>query len=125
MSPRKSSTSSGKGSSRPRYLGIEVAGDPSFSTRWLETALADRLRAACPDPEPARVRLIRREGARAVVELDHRRVPAARGAWNAAFPSPSGRPVEIATVRSWGTLRGAKVWIRGPLRRVPRAVTPQ
>jgi hypothetical protein len=50
------------------------------------------------------------------VEVDHRVVPAARQAWNITLVAPSGRAVQLSTRRSWGTLRGAKAWLRAPPR---------
>ncbi len=110
MSPRKSSTSSGKPSSlRPRYLGIEVAGEPfpPPSPRWWESALRrgfDRARIG------GRFRLVRSDGYRAVVEVDQHRSPAARAAWNG--PADDTGSVALVTRRTWGTLRGAKAWLR-------------
>ncbi len=114
MSPRKSSTSSANHSPRPRYLGLEVAGDSTLPSLWWEGVLVDRLRLLIPKEIPARIRWIRREGTRAVVEVDHRAVAAARAAWNVALVTPSGRTVQLRTARSWGTLRGAKAWLRDP-----------
>ncbi len=112
MSPRKSSTSSGKPPGlRPRYLGIEVAGEhfPSLSPRAWEGLLSERLASA--GVSVRRFRLIRAEGRRAIVEVDHLAAPRARAAWSA---SPSG-PNEVGLVpqRTWGTLVGAKAWLRG------------
>ncbi|MCI4350347.1 MAG: hypothetical protein L3K15_02385 [Thermoplasmata archaeon] len=111
MSPRKSSTSSGNLTHRSRYLGIEVAGAPFVSPRWLERALGERLAAATSSP--GRVRLIRLEGRRALVEVNHRVARLARSAWNAPMPGPTGTPVTISTAKTWGTLLKGKAWIRG------------
>ncbi|HXQ93662.1 MAG TPA: hypothetical protein VN864_00615 [Thermoplasmata archaeon] len=100
-----------------------MAGDPFPPTPWWEGALADRLRLFVPPGAPARIRWIRREGARAIVEVDHRVVPAARQAWNVGLVTPVGRPVQMMTVRSWGTLRLAKAWLRGPRVTAPRRRT--
>jgi RNase P/RNase MRP subunit POP5 len=114
VSPRKLSTSSGKPKSlRPRYLGVEVAGEPSVPSPWWEGVLADRLKLAAPADLPTRVRWIRRDGGRAIVEIDHRVLAAARAAWNIALVTPKGGPVQLRTSRTWGTLRGAKAWLRG------------
>jgi len=111
VSPRKSSTSSGRPASlRPRYLGIEVAGEhlPSPPPRWWEATLRGCLdRSAVP----GRFRLVRAEGRRAVVEVDQLRSRAVRAAWTTSVPE-QGAEVRIATRRTWGTLRGAKVWLR-------------
>jgi hypothetical protein len=91
-----------------------VAGDLSVPSSWWEGVLVDRLRLLAPTGAPIRIRWIRREGSRAIVEVDHLVVAAAREAWNIALVAPNGRPVQIATKRSWGTLRGAKAWLRRP-----------
>ncbi|HYB79211.1 MAG TPA: hypothetical protein VEG66_05570 [Thermoplasmata archaeon] len=115
MSPRKSSTSSGKATPsparRPRYLGLEVAGEllPVLSPRAWENLLADRLVAA-GEPSP-RFRLIRAEGRRAIVEVDHLTAARARTAWSGPIRAP-GAPTLIP-YRTWGTLVGAKAWMRG------------
>jgi hypothetical protein len=111
VSPRKSSTSSGNPTHRSRYLGIEVAGAPFVSPRWLERALGERL--AERNPVLGRVRLIRLEGRRALVEVDHRVARTARDVWNAPMPGPTGAPVGISTARTWGTLLKGKAWLRG------------
>jgi hypothetical protein len=111
VSPRKSSTSSGRPHPlRPRYLGIEVAGEhfPALSPRSWESLLADRLAAA--GVPVRRFRLIRSEGRRAVAEVDHLSAPGARAAWGAAAPGAGAVP--LIPRRTWGTLRGAKAWLR-------------
>ena len=111
MSPRKSSTSSGRPPVlRARYLGVEVDGEPfpPPSPRWWEATLRGCLdRSAVP----GRFRVVRVEGRRAVVEVDQLRSRAARAAWTTSVPDRSGE-VRIATRRTWGTLRGAKAWLR-------------
>ncbi len=112
MNPRKSSTSSGKPRGlRPRYLGLEVAGEhfPSLSPRAWESLLAERL-ASAGAPVP-RFRLIRSEGRRAIAEVDHLAAPRVRAAWSKA-PTETNDAV-LATYRTWGTLVGAKAWLRG------------
>jgi hypothetical protein len=52
-------------------------------------------------------RLIRSEGFRAVVEVEHLLVTAARSTW----PGRVEDHVSLATVRTWGTLVGAKAWL--------------
>ncbi len=107
MSPRKSSTSSARSSDpRPRYLGLEVAGEhlPPLSPRWWEGALrrrSDGASAAVP------FRLIRSDGPRAIVEVEHRQADAARHLWT----GPLDAQLTMATVRTWGTLEGAKAWL--------------
>jgi len=122
VSPRKSSTSSGKDRShRPRYLGVEVAGEhlPPSSPRHWEAILASRLRAD-PAPTPA-FRIVRTDGRRAIVELDHRAVGRARAAWNG--PARDASEAVIATRRTWGTLVGAKAWLRGGTSALDRSDT--
>ncbi len=107
MSPRKSSTSSGKRPARrPRYLGIEVAGEPfpSLSPPSFEALLREALvRRTGTAP---RFRVIRSDGARGIAEVDHRDAPAARDAWNSSVGS-----LDLRTHRTWGTLVGAKTWL--------------
>ncbi|MCI4339503.1 MAG: hypothetical protein L3J68_04135 [Thermoplasmata archaeon] len=110
MSPRKSSTSSGRAPTlRPRYLGLEVAGEhfPPPSPRWWETTLR---RCLDRSAVPGRFRLIRSEGYRAIAEVDQFQAPAARRAWTTSVDDPA---VRLFPRRTWGTLRGAKAWMRG------------
>ena len=108
--PRKSSTSSANEGSptRPRYLGVEVAGEllPASPIAW-ETLLRRRLETA--GVVGPRLRVIRSDGARAIVEVDHRIAARARSAWNGAEPGVVPR---LGSARTWGTLRGAKAWWR-------------
>ena len=95
MNPRKSSTSSGRRSDapRPRYLGVEVAGEllpPPFPRAW-EALLRGRL-----GPVAAPLRVVRSEGRRAIAEVGHRDASAARAAWNGPLPG-GGR---LSTVRA-------------------------
>ena len=110
MNPRKSSTSSANPSARPRYLGIEVTGVPTLSARWLEQVLANRLAEGIG--QRPRIRVIRHEGPKAIVEVDHRLAPAARDAWNCTIHGVAPGTLLIRTVRTWGTLLKGKVWIR-------------
>jgi len=108
---RKSSTSSGRPARpRARYLGIEVAGEPVpplTAAAW-PGHLREALAAA--GAGSLGFRLIRSSASRAIVEVKHASAPAAREAWNAV-----GRRSELAprirTVRTWGTLAGAKRWL--------------
>jgi hypothetical protein len=112
VSPRKSSTSSGRPTTyRPRYLGIEVAGEPfpRPSPRWWEATLRAGLERA-PGGIAGKFRLIRADGRRAVAEVDHRAAAAARSAWNG--PAPGAPQLTLSTRRTWGTLVGAKRWMR-------------
>jgi hypothetical protein len=106
VSPRKSSTSSGRRSDapRPRYLGLEVAGEhfPPSSSRGWESLLRDRSHGTVP------FRLIRTEGRRAIVEVGHHNLAEARAAWNGR----AGDGPPITTERTWGTLLDAKAWLR-------------
>ncbi len=118
-SPRKSSTSSGKANpSRPRYLGIEVAGTSNLRTSppWWQSILSG-FRAPALAPPP--FRLVRFQHDRAIVEVGHLAVPAARAAWNATVEGPDGRTYSLRTVRSWGTLVGAKAWLQGEAQAPP------
>jgi hypothetical protein len=119
VSPRKSSTSSGNHSLRPRYLGVEVAGSSRFlpSIRWWEETLSSLLEAT--PSAGARVRVIRAEAVRAIVEVDHHTAPRSRKVWNAVVASPNGERWEISTKRTWGTLVGAKSWLRERRRIAP------
>jgi RNase P/RNase MRP subunit POP5 len=109
-SPRKSSTSSGRPARpRARYLGIEVAAEPvppASPAAW-EAALRSALTVT--GLAEVHVRVVRAEGRRAIVAVDHRWAPRARATW-AATPAP-GAP-RFVPVRTWGTLVGAKAWLR-------------
>jgi hypothetical protein len=59
-----------------------------------------------------RVRVIRAEAVRAIVEVEHRTALHTRQVWNAVVSSPNGERWEITTKRTWGTLVGAKSWLR-------------
>ena len=111
MSPRKSSTSSGRPRTlRPRYLGVEVAGEhlpAGFSARWWEENLGSLL--AAPGGPGGPIRVVRVRGSRAVVVIDQLRTDAARRAWNGPAPGTAG--LRFRTRRTWGTLVGAKAWI--------------
>jgi hypothetical protein len=61
------------------------------------------------EPPVPRFRVIRVEGRRAVVEVGHQDATRARAAWNRAAPPVEGR---LATRRTWGTLVGAKRWLK-------------
>ncbi|MCL4308967.1 MAG: hypothetical protein M1126_06400 [Candidatus Thermoplasmatota archaeon] len=110
MSPRKSSTSSGKRTpSRPRYLGIEVAGElvPVGSADAWRRVLDD---VGSPSPPSLSYRVVRSDARRAIVAVDQHTMTFARARWNATS-RPAGR-WSIRTIRTWGTLVGAKSWIR-------------
>ncbi len=111
MSPRKSSTSSGNPSPRPRYLGVEVVGVPTFSPRGLERELARSLAEAIR--APADLKLIRFSGPRVLVRVTNRTMIAARTAWNGPLSGPSGEGIRVATRRTFGTLRKGKEWLGG------------
>jgi len=112
VSPRKSSTSSGKVKPRPRYLGLEAAGElvPRLPPRGWEAALRSGWASAHADRPGPRFRLVRSDGRRAIVEVEHRVAEAARAAWNGPVPDPVG--ITLRTQRTWGTLWGAKRWWR-------------
>ncbi len=111
MSPRKSSTSSGRPPRvRARYLGVEVVGEPlpPLSPRWWEATLR---RAFDRTGVPGRFRLVRSEGARAILEVDQWRSSRARAA--ATGGTDGNGALALRTHRTWGTLRPAKAWLRG------------
>ena len=122
MSPRKSSTSSGRPPTRrPRYLGIEAAGEhlPPLPPVWWERSLRSCLERAGLG---VAFRLLRSEGRRALVEVDHRAAVPVRAAWTTSWSTPEST-VEIATRRTWGTVRGGKEWLRADRRRPERGVS--
>ncbi|MCI4331582.1 MAG: hypothetical protein L3K19_07030 [Thermoplasmata archaeon] len=87
-----------------------MAGDPTFSPRWFERALADRL-GPYDRARGRPLRLIRWEGTRAIVEVPHLLAPLARVRFSDRW-TVEGRTVSTVTVRTWGTLIGAKAWIQ-------------
>ncbi|MFZ0891014.1 MAG: hypothetical protein WB778_09100 [Thermoplasmata archaeon] len=89
-----------------------MAGPSRFlpSIRWWEETLSSLL-AATPSAG-ARVRVIRAEAVRAIVEVEHQTALHSRKVWNAVVASPNGERWEISTKRTWGTLVGAKSWLR-------------
>jgi hypothetical protein len=110
VSPRKSSTSSGNLSHRPRYLAVEVAGDLPIPPRQLEREL--QRRASRPGRPPLDLRIIRIEGRRALVRVAHLDVASARAVWNGPATDPIAPPFSLRTDRSYGTLRKGKAWLR-------------
>jgi len=86
-----------------------VAGDPSFSPRTLERWLSDRLSTA---GAPPKLRVIRVEGRRALVDVPHTWAVRARTQWNARWTAPDGTQLDVRTYRTWGTLLGGKRWLR-------------
>ncbi len=114
MSPTRSSTSSGKSFPRPRYLGIEVAGPSLFSSRLLERWLSDRL-ASLHGDRP-KIRVVRWEERRALVDVPHLWAVRARAAWNGEWTVAEGGPLLVRTHRTWGTLAKGKRWLRSRLR---------
>ncbi len=61
---------------------------------------------------PGRVRLIRAEGDRALVEVPHRAVPLARAAWSSSWVTDRGTALRARTRRTFGTLVKGKLWLR-------------
>jgi len=112
-SPRKSSISYGNRSPpRPRYLGLEVAGThppPGSAPAWDALLRARLLRAGIP---VGSLRVIRCEGPRVIAEIDHRSAALARAAFEA--PDPGSPDLRLVPRRTWGTLVGAKAWLRRP-----------
>jgi RNase P/RNase MRP subunit POP5 len=91
-----------------------VAGDQPIPPSQFELELRRRLTDAFgPDPL---FKVVRFDGSRGLVRLGHRNVPAARQAWNRPL-DPTGRAVPIRTLRSYGTLRKGKLWMRIPASR--------
>jgi len=87
-----------------------VAGEhlPPHSPRAWESLLAERLGASgAPGP---RFRLIRSDGRRAIVEVDQLTALKVRSAWGATPPSRDA--IVVTPRRTWGTLVGAKMWLR-------------
>jgi hypothetical protein len=116
---RKSSTSSGRRErARTRYLGLEVASEPLLPflpSRWT-VWLAGALERTGTAPPP--FRLVRCEGARAIVRAAVADAAALRSAWD-GFAVPGGS-LRLRTVRTWGTMVGAKAWLlREPVLRRP------
>jgi RNase P/RNase MRP subunit POP5 len=97
---------------RARYLGIEVVAEPFpplSSSGWERLFGASLERAGTPAP---RFRVIRAEARRAIVEVGHLDLARVRAALQA--PGPDGRPGALVPRRTWGTLVGAKAWLRAP-----------
>ena len=110
MSPRKSSTSSGKPPTpRPRYLAIEVAAGEPFPPRGLEAALIARLAQSLR--VEGRIRVIRVEGRRALVEVPHRLAAEAREAWTGEWARTNGTVWRLRTWKTYGTLLKGKRWL--------------
>ena len=112
MNPRKSSTSSGNPTLRPRYLGVEVAGEtPFLAPRAIEHELRRRLEAiGAHQPE---FQIIRWQGGRGLVRVAHTDARRARDAWNYVGPGTDGQRLTLRTVRTYGTLRKGKLWLNG------------
>ena len=109
MSPRKSSTSSGNPTVRPRYLGVEVAGE--LSPRSVEHELRRRLEAI--GAHQPTFQIIRWEAGRGLVRVAHYDVRRAREAWNYRGPGTAGQLLTLRTDRTYGTLRKGKAWMNG------------
>jgi RNase P/RNase MRP subunit POP5 len=115
VSPRKSSTSSGNPIARPRYLGVEVAGEQPLSPRSIEQELRRRLEAI--GAHRPNFQIIRWEAGRGLVRVAHYDVGRAREAWNYQGPGSAGQPFSVRTDRTYGTLRKGKAWLNGGRRR--------
>ncbi|MCI4357523.1 MAG: hypothetical protein L3J95_04035 [Thermoplasmata archaeon] len=91
-------------------------GEPFVPRPWLEEVLLRTLPAdlRAGTPGTRRLRIVRVERSKALVEVGHRWSGEARKAWNGSVPGPSGRSVSLVTRRTWGTLRGGKIWLRRP-----------
>ncbi len=103
---RKSSTSSARPlRRRSRYLGVEVAGEPLRPLSPAEWPARLREALAASGAPSLAFRVVRSDARRAIVRVDGADLAPARGAWTAR---PSGT---VRTVRTWGTLVGAKAWM--------------
>ena len=116
MNPRKSSTSSGNTPLRPRYLGVEVAGEPPLSPRSVEQELRRRLEVI--GAHQPTFQIIRWEAGRGLVRVAHYDVRRAREAWNYNGPGTTGLPLAVRTDRTYGTLRKGKAWMNSGRRAV-------
>jgi hypothetical protein len=91
----------------------------------LEAALRHALVRVDPIGASVKMRLVRAEARQAIAEVPHTALPLARRAWNGSLTLPSGATVAVVTLRTYGTLRKGKEWLRrgvpGPGRR-PAAV---
>jgi hypothetical protein len=88
-----------------------VAGEhlPSFfSPRDWEGLVHARL--ARQGFDSMRFRIVRSAARRAIVEVGHLDLTRFRS----SFAEASGEGPAIRSVRTWGTLVGAKAWLRGP-----------
>ncbi|MGB6501761.1 MAG: hypothetical protein WBG19_10285 [Thermoplasmata archaeon] len=93
---------------------------PSSPHVW-EAVLRARLARA--GVSPGSFRLIRSDGARAVAEIDHRAAAPARAAWQS--PPADVADFPLVPWKTWGTLVGAKAWLRGTSNhRRPRRAGP-
>ncbi len=88
-----------------------MAGDLSFSPKLLERWLTERLATEGPPPK---LRVIRVDGRRALVDVPHVWAGRARSLWTGHWTAPDGTRVEMRTHRTWGTLVGGKRWLRRP-----------
>ncbi|HTP56237.1 MAG TPA: hypothetical protein VML53_06220, partial [Thermoplasmata archaeon] len=79
---------------------------PRTPAEW-DALLRERLgRAGSAAPV---FRIVRAERARAIVEVDHRSARDVRAAFDSA---PRADAPHLRSVRTWGTLVGAKAWLR-------------
>ena len=79
---------------------------PRLLELWLRRSLSETLGA------PASVRVIRVEGRRALVEVSHLSATVARHTFSGELPGAPLPGLALATRRTWGTLRLAKLWLR-------------
>ena len=86
-----------------------MAGDSPFSPRQLERWLSDRLATDGPAPK---LRVVRIDGRRALVDVPHTWAVRARTQWTARWTAQDGAVLEVRTYRTWGTLVGGKRWLR-------------
>ncbi|MCI4317274.1 MAG: hypothetical protein L3J96_01930, partial [Thermoplasmata archaeon] len=61
-------------------------------------------------PVVGRMRVIRAEGKRAIVEVPHLLAGKARAAWTGKWTTVQGVALQASTIRTFGTLRKGKEW---------------
>ncbi|MCI4368061.1 MAG: hypothetical protein L3K09_00645 [Thermoplasmata archaeon] len=89
-----------------------MAGVPLPTARRLEELLGE-LFIEAGEPRP-KLRIIRGQGRRLLVEVDQFVASRARLIWNASVKGPRDGTMRLSTSRTWGTLRKGKLWLRTP-----------
>jgi RNase P/RNase MRP subunit POP5 len=88
---------------------VELLGEP-IPPRRLEFVLRSAIPAGTLQFAP---RVLRAQGIRAIVEVEHADAARARAAWNATLRPPGTLPITVRTHRTWGTVRGGRAWVKG------------